>query len=75
MVGMGMGVTFLPALYVDSEVPRRGDVVVKTLKGRSITRSVGLVWRKSAGRASAYRQIADVVRDVAAKKFSALIIE
>ncbi|MEM8814151.1 MAG: hydrogen peroxide-inducible genes activator [Pseudomonadota bacterium] len=75
MVGMGMGVTFLPALYVRSEIPSKGEVVVKQLDGRSINRSIGLVWRKSAGRAAAYKQIADVICDVAAKKFKNLIIE
>ena len=75
MVGMGMGVTFLPALYVHSEVPKASEIVVKSLKGRTITRSIGLVWRKSAGRVSAYKQIADTVRDVAAKTFDNLIIE
>lgn len=75
MVGMGMGVTFLPALYVCSEIPLRSEVVVKQLRGKSIMRSLGLVWRKSAGRAAAYQQIADVVREVAAKKFKDLIIE
>lgn len=69
MVGMGMGVTFLPALYVHSEISARSEVVVKKLKGRTITRPVGLIWRKSAGRASAYHRIADVIREVAARKF------
>lgn len=75
MVGMGMGVTFLPALYVHSEVPKASEIVVKPLKGRTITRSIGIVWRKSAGRVSAYQQIAGTVRDVAAKAFDNLIIE
>ncbi len=75
MVGMGMGVTFLPALYVHSEVPKRSEIVVKPLKGRTITRSIGLVWRKSAGRVGAYTQIADAIRDVAARTFKTLIIE
>ncbi|MEL7029720.1 MAG: LysR substrate-binding domain-containing protein, partial [Pseudomonadota bacterium] len=74
MVGMGMGVTFLPALYVQSEIPSRGEVAVKRLSGKTITRSVGLVWRKSAGRAAAYREIADVIRDVAARRFKDVII-
>ena len=75
MVGMGMGVTFLPALYVRSEIPTRGEVAVMPLKGRAITRSIGLAWRKSAGRAPAYRQIADIVRDVIRKKFKAVIVD
>ena len=74
MVGMGMGVTFLPALYVHSEISARSEVVVKKLKGRAITRPVGLIWRKSAGRASAYRKIADVIKTVTARKFKDLAI-
>ncbi|MEM8986834.1 MAG: hydrogen peroxide-inducible genes activator [Pseudomonadota bacterium] len=72
MVGMGMGVAFLPALYVSSEISARSEVVAKPLKGRAISRSIGIVWRKSAGRAAAYRQIGAVVREVVGKRFSDL---
>lgn len=75
MVGMGMGAAFLPALYVGSEIPARGDVVVKKLKSRSIARSIGLGWRRSAGRADAYLQIAEVIRDIARRRFKYLIVE
>ncbi|MEM9705601.1 MAG: hydrogen peroxide-inducible genes activator [Pseudomonadota bacterium] len=75
MVGMGMGVAFLPALYVHSEIQARSEVVVKDIRGRSITRAIGMVWRKSAGRARSYKLIADAVRDVAKAKFNDLIVE
>ncbi|MEO1250914.1 MAG: hydrogen peroxide-inducible genes activator [Pseudomonadota bacterium] len=75
MVGMGMGSAFLPALYVHSEISARSEVVVKKLAGRSITRPVGLVWRKSAGRAAAYRRFAGIIRDVASKRFKDLVIQ
>ncbi|GAB4533188.1 MAG: hydrogen peroxide-inducible genes activator [Parvularculaceae bacterium] len=75
MVGMGMGAAFLPALYVNSEIPARSEVVVKKLTTTKITRSVGLVWRKSAGRADAYRLISDVVRDVVSKRFKDVIVD
>ncbi|GJL94451.1 MAG: hyaluronan synthase [Hyphococcus sp.] len=74
MVGMGMGVTFLPALYVHSEISSRAEIVVKPLRGRSITRPIGLIWRKSAGRAQSYKKIANIIRDVAKAKFKDLII-
>ena len=74
MVGMGMGAAFLPALYVHSEISSRSEIVVKPLHGKSVTRAVGLVWRKSAGRAQAYRQIADTIKSVVTKKFPDLII-
>jgi len=75
MVGMGIGVTFLPALYVHSEIHARSEIVVKSLEDKSFSRSVGLVWRKSAGRATAFRQVAEVIRDVAARKFKDIVIE
>lgn len=75
MVGMGMGAAFLPALYVGSEISARSEVVIKKLAGKSITRSIGLVWRKSAGRADAYRQIADAIREAASRRFKDLIVE
>lgn len=75
MVGMGMGAAFLPALYVHSEITSRSEIVIKKIKGRSITRAVGLVWRKSAGRAENYRSIARIVRDVARRRFKDLQVE
>jgi len=75
MVGMGMGVAFLPALYTHSEIKASSEVVIRTLKGRLVTRPVGLIWRKSAGRAAAYEKMADVIREVARKKFKDLIFD
>ena len=75
MVGMGMGVAFLPALYTHSEIRARSEVVVRPLKGRLVTRPVGLIWRKSAGRAPAYARMADIIRDVARRKFRDLIVD
>ncbi len=75
MVGMGMGVAFLPALYAHSEIKARSEVVVRPLKGRLITRPVGLIWRRSAGRAEAYSKVADTIRDVARRKFRDLIVD
>lgn len=75
MVGMGMGATFLPALYVRSEIQARSEVVVKPIKGKNITRSIGLVWRKSGGRNAAYVGVADAIRDVVRTKFKDLVVD
>jgi len=66
MVAMGMGVTFLPALYVQSEIRSGDDIVVKKLKGKNIDRSIGVVWRKGAGQTRAYEIIANTIRNVIA---------
>lgn len=75
MVGMGMGVTFLPALYVRSELSSRAEIVVKQFSDKTITRSIGMVWRKSAGRADAYRQLSEVVQETVTDNFPDLIRE
>ncbi|MBF9048847.1 LysR family transcriptional regulator [Roseobacter sp. HKCCD9010] len=75
MVAMGMGVTFLPTLYVKSEIENRAqDVVVRPFRGRRFSRSVGLVWRSATGAASAYERLAQLIRDTAGR-FPDLVIE
>ena len=75
MVAMGMGITFLPALYVESEITGRAqDVVVRPFRGRRFNRSVGLVWRSSSGAGAAYERLAQVIRDTA-RRYPQLVIE
>jgi len=76
MVAMGMGLTFLPALYVRSEIDARpaGDVATRPFRGRRFSRSVGLVWRKNTGAAPAYERLANIIRDTA-RRFPELVIE
>lgn len=76
MVGMGMGITFLPSLYVSSEIEGRGaEVVVRRLNGVRMMRSVGMVWRRRAGSDAAYQQIAEVIRTVVRQNWPDLIVE
>lgn len=68
MVAMGMGVTLLPSLYIASEITgRANDVVVRPLKGRQVDRSVGLVWRSTAGATEAYDRLAQSIRQTASR--------
>ena len=41
MTGTGVGVAFLPALYVRSEIRPGSEVVARSIRGRSITRPIG----------------------------------
>lgn len=64
MAGMGMGLALLPSLYIRAEVRDKHDVVVRPIRGRDLYRELGLVWRREAGRASAYQELAAIVADV-----------
>ncbi|WP_183819710.1 hydrogen peroxide-inducible genes activator [Parvularcula dongshanensis] len=67
MVGMGLGVTFLPALYVASEVRGEGDVAVLKPARAGLHRSIGLGWRRASGNHEAYEALGDAVTAVAAE--------
>ena len=64
MVGMGLGVTFLPALYVNSEVREASDVAVLRPRKIQLARSVGLAWRAGSSLTDVYDAIGEAVRDV-----------
>ena len=74
MVGMGMGVTFLPALYAHSEIRARSEIALKRISGKLFVRSIALVWRKGAGGARSYREIAAVAREIARQRFSDILV-
>jgi len=75
MTGMGMGATFLPALYVQSELRASSDVVALKLKGRNVARPVGLLWRRSAGAGESYRKLAEIIRAVARRYFKDVAVQ
>ncbi len=58
MVVMGLGITFLPGLYVRREILSDPNLKVLELHGRAIYRHVGIVWRKSSPLQASYEQIA-----------------
>ncbi|WP_299353049.1 hydrogen peroxide-inducible genes activator [uncultured Shimia sp.] len=73
MVAMNMGVTFLPALYAQSEVPKTaGDVVLIPVKG-GFYRQVGLVWRKSTGKPRLIGQFAEAAEAVVRREFGSRV--
>ncbi|NKX45468.1 hydrogen peroxide-inducible genes activator [Roseicyclus persicicus] len=75
MVAMNMGVTFLPALYVESEIQGRArDVEIRPFRGRRFARSIGLVWRSASGAGPAYERLATAIRDTA-RRFPQLVLE
>jgi LysR family hydrogen peroxide-inducible transcriptional activator len=76
MTAMGMGLTFLPALYVRSEIEARsaGDVVTRPFRGRRFSRSIGLVWRKNSGAGAAFGRLAGTIRETA-RRFPELVLE
>lgn len=64
MTGMGMGLTFLPALYVRSEIPKDGEVAARPLRTRPPSRTLGLVWRRTSARGDELAALAGLMRGI-----------
>jgi LysR family hydrogen peroxide-inducible transcriptional activator len=63
MVAADMGIAFLPSLYVRSEVRPGGGVVVRPIRKRVPSRTIGMIWRQNTARHEELLEIADVIRD------------
>ena len=74
MVGMGMGLSILPGLYVKSELRKDKTVVVRQLKGRSLYRTIGLAWRENSIRSHEFEVLAKYIRDAIQKQFSDFMV-
>ena len=64
MVVMGMGLAFLPALYVNSEIRPRDVLRVTDVTGVSMFRDHALVWRPTSPGRVLFRQLADRIRSI-----------
>ncbi len=74
MVVMGMGATFLPRLYVRSEIGGTDTTIaVRPFRKGKFVRSVGLVWRRSTGKSRAIEHLSNALRSVARTEFSDVV--
>lgn len=69
MVHMEMGVAFLPALYIRSEIKDRDELSVLTIKGEPINRIHALAWRDTSPLRNFYRELGEFFRDVVKVEF------
>lgn len=63
MVVMGMGMAFLPALYVKSEIRDKRELRVVDVEGVNVLRDHALVWRNTSPVRQFYRQLAREIRE------------
>ena len=64
MVVMGMGLAFLPALYVESEIRSDSGIVVRALEDEPIARLHVLAWRPGSPSRGFFRQLASDMRRI-----------
>jgi len=64
MIALGMGLAFLPALYVRSEVLQDEQVVPLRMQPNAPSRTIGMVWRRHSARRDEYIAFADLIRGI-----------
>ncbi|MFK7828647.1 MAG: hydrogen peroxide-inducible genes activator [Congregibacter sp.] len=65
MVVMGMGIAFLPALYIRSEIHQPRELRVKTIHGENVFRTHALAWRNSSPRSLLFQEFAHDIQALA----------
>ena len=70
MVIMRMGLTFLPALYIFSEIHQPQGLSVREVEKLKLYRTHVLAWRRNSPNRSFYIQLAEKIRDLAKKNLA-----
>ncbi|MFM9943237.1 MAG: LysR substrate-binding domain-containing protein [Hyphomicrobiaceae bacterium] len=63
MVITGLGITFMPGLYVRRELMQDANLKIMPIQGRAIYRVIGIAWRKTSARNDRFAAIANIFRD------------
>lgn len=69
MVATGLGITFLPGLYVKAAISRSSSIKTVELESRSIFRTVGILWRRTSARQASYEAFAELLRGLIKREF------
>ncbi|MDT0635166.1 hydrogen peroxide-inducible genes activator [Spectribacter hydrogenooxidans] len=67
MIGTGLGVSFLPSLYIRSEIGPRHDVIRLEAGFETPRRDIVLAWRPRSAQRHWYQQLATIIRQICAR--------
>jgi LysR family hydrogen peroxide-inducible transcriptional activator len=73
MIYMEMGVAFLPALYIHSEIRDMDELHVLSIEGESISRVHSLAWRNTSPLRGFYRSLGKFFQQVIKKEFGQIV--
>lgn len=65
MIVMGLGITFMPGLYVESELLRDTNVKTFEIGDRRLYRTIGMAWRKASARRDTFLKLAEFFKSSA----------
>jgi LysR family hydrogen peroxide-inducible transcriptional activator len=73
MVMMGMGLAFLPALYIHAEIRPGDSLSVVTLSGEAVMREHAMLWRRTSPSRQLFRDLATRLRSLIKAKLGHVV--
>lgn len=64
MVVMGMGIAFLPSLYIKSEIRDQSELRLCSVEGAQLVRDHALVWRKNSPQRAFFHTLAKQLKEI-----------
>ncbi len=74
MIAMGMGISFLPGLFVHTALQRQTGAVALELKGRNLYRTIGMAWRKTSARQGDFQALLGFVKRTVERDFGSFAL-
>jgi LysR family transcriptional regulator, hydrogen peroxide-inducible genes activator len=74
MISTGLGIAFLPSLYVRLEIDPRKDVLSVPFKGDSFSREILLAWRQGSPQTEFFKKIATLIREQCQQNLAKFIV-
>ena len=65
MVDNGLGVTFIPAMAIESGILEHTRIITRELQSKNASRRIALVWRRSSPREEEFRLLAASLAEIA----------
>lgn len=74
MIGMGIGLSFLPSLYIHSEIEPRSDVTVLDTSFDLPRRAIVMAWRPRSPQKHLFQQILRIIRDTCHRNLADYVV-
>lgn len=75
MVMMGMGLAFLPALFIQAEENQSDSIRIRTLADEEVTRTHIAMWRKNSSARHLFQKLSFEIKSIAMERFGKLLEE
>jgi LysR family hydrogen peroxide-inducible transcriptional activator len=75
MAMLGMGIAFLPELFLRAELNQSEDLLSRTLEDEELTRTHIAMWRKSAASRHLFQKLSYEIKAIALDQFGSVLVE